>query len=223
MQNATWSRMVLQDRMYFSYFRKGVTTHCTVDNNDGHQETLTGSGTTQDTNKKIFQVLSTGERQNLPVVGKQERPVLLKDESNIWSTASMSYNIGKHNAPDLFLKFQMQFDFDQIEQALKRDIACSLCDDDFPLLGSWRFFNKLVSNIEYESIVPEYLRVNPHPTDCPIFKGYLDFLLKVFDELEISFIYVYSDEMVYLKLCEISWKNKDIFTKNIILMGGFHQ
>ena len=78
-----WSRMVSLYRMHFSYFRKSVTTHSTRDNNDGRQETLTGSGTTHDTNKTIFQVLSTEEKQNPPVIGEQERPLFLKDESSI--------------------------------------------------------------------------------------------------------------------------------------------
>ena len=45
MQNPAWSRMVSEDRLYFPYFRKSVITHSTIYNNDGLQETLTGSGT----------------------------------------------------------------------------------------------------------------------------------------------------------------------------------
>ena len=62
MQNAAWSGVVSQDMLHFPYFCKGVTTHSTIDNNDGHQVTLTGSGTTHDTNKTVFQVLSTEEK-----------------------------------------------------------------------------------------------------------------------------------------------------------------
>ena len=86
MQNAAWSRMVSEDRLHLPYFRKGVTTQSTIDNNDGRQETLTGSGTTQDTNKTVFQVLSIGQKQNLPMIGEQERPLPLKDEPSIWTT-----------------------------------------------------------------------------------------------------------------------------------------
>ena len=86
MQNAAWSRMVSEDRLHLTYFRKGVTTQSTIDNNDGRQETLTGSGTTQDTNKTVFQVLSIGQKQNLPMIGEQDRPLPLKDEPSIWTT-----------------------------------------------------------------------------------------------------------------------------------------
>ena len=223
MQNAAWSRMVSEDRLHFPYIRKGVARHSAIDNNDGRQETLIGSGTRHDTNKTIFQVLLTGEKQHLPMIGEQERPLLLKDEPSFWSTEPLPYNIGKRSGPHLFLKFQKQFDTDQNELALKRDIAWSLCgvlnDDHLPLLGSWTFFNKLVSNMKYEAIVQEHLPVNPHLLDYPTCKEYLDFLLEVSDELEIPFIYVHSDEMVYSKL----WKNKDMHTKIILLMGGIHQ
>ena len=221
-QNSAWSRMVSEDRLHFPYFRKDATTHSTTDNNDERKEALAGSGTTHDTNKTIFQVLSTEQKQNLPMIGKQERPLLLKDEPSIWSTEPLLYNIGKRNDPDLFLKFQMQFDTDQAELALIRNIAWSLCsalnDDNLPLLGSWTFFNQLVSNMKYGAVVKEYLPVNPHSPDCPICKEYLDFLLEVIDESEIPFTYIHSDEMVYSKLCEMLRKNKDI-----LLMGGFSE
>ena len=143
------------------------------------------------------------------------------------STEPLAYNIGKHNCPDLFPKFQMLFDTDQTELALKRDIAWSLCgvlnDDDLSLLGSWTFFSKLVSNIKYETVVQKSLPVNTNRPDYPIDKEYLDFFLEVIDDWETRFIYVHSDELIYSKLCEIFWKNKDTYTKIIILMGGLHQ
>ena len=69
LQNAAWPRMVSEDRLHFPYFRKGMTTHSsTTGNNNGYQATLTGSGRTHNTNKTTFQVLSTEETQNLPVI-----------------------------------------------------------------------------------------------------------------------------------------------------------
>lgn len=54
-----------------------MTTHSTLTDNDRRQETLTGFSTTDNTNKTIFQVLSTEEMQNLLVVGEQERLLFL--------------------------------------------------------------------------------------------------------------------------------------------------
>ena len=71
-----------------------------------------------------------------------------------------------------------------------------LNDDDLPLLGSWSFFKKLVSNVKYEAVVQEYLPANPRPPDYPTCKDHLDFL-EVIDGVAILFIYVDSDELVY--------------------------
>ena len=59
MQNVAWLRMVSEDRLHFPYFHKCVATHSAKDNNNGRQESLTGPGTTRDTNKTNFQFLST--------------------------------------------------------------------------------------------------------------------------------------------------------------------
>ena len=74
--------------------------------------------------------------------------------------------------------------------------------------------------MKYEAVVQEYLLVNPR---LPDYKKKLNFLLEVINELEISYIYVHSDEMVYSKLCEILCKNKNMYTKIILLMGDFYQ
>ena len=55
MQNAAWLRMVSEDRLHFPYFHKCVIMHSPIDNS-GRQKTLTGPGTTQDTNKTIFSI-----------------------------------------------------------------------------------------------------------------------------------------------------------------------
>ena len=47
--------MVTGRKSQISHLRKGVVSHSSIDNNDGGQETVTGSGTTYDTNKTLFQ------------------------------------------------------------------------------------------------------------------------------------------------------------------------
>ena len=58
-------------RIVSSKLRKGICTHSTVDNNDGNQETLTGAGTTHDTNKTLFQLPTKEENESLPEIGYQ--------------------------------------------------------------------------------------------------------------------------------------------------------
>ena len=66
-----WSRMVSSRQLLLSKMRKGICTHSTVDNNDGKQETLTGAGTTHDTNKTLFQLPTKEEKESIPEIGSQ--------------------------------------------------------------------------------------------------------------------------------------------------------
>ena len=91
------------------------------------------------------------------------------------------------------------------------------------LLGSWTAFNKKVSSYETSQMIQEYLPVTPHSPEYPVCKEYLDFLLDVICELDLPCLYTHADEMVYSKLCDIVWKNPDLYSKIILLMGGFHQ
>jgi hypothetical protein len=52
--------MVCADRRKSKMMAKGLTTHATIDNNDGKQETMTGKGTTHDSNRTLFQPLLPG-------------------------------------------------------------------------------------------------------------------------------------------------------------------
>ena len=63
--------MVASESSFIPSFRKGVTTHCTIDNNDGRQETMTGSGTTHDTNITIFQLPTKKEKEEVLPLSRQ--------------------------------------------------------------------------------------------------------------------------------------------------------
>ena len=56
--------MVSTRHSMLSNMRRGVVTHSTMDNNDGRQESVTGFGTTHDTNQTLFQ-LPTEKKNNL--------------------------------------------------------------------------------------------------------------------------------------------------------------
>ena len=104
----------------------------------------------------------------------------------------------------LFSDFTLQYETDEIGQCLRRDIAWSLCgvldEEELQLLGSWTPFNRLVTSHLSEAIVQDFRPVTPHPPEYPVCKEYLDFLLDLIEELEIPFMYVHSDELVYSKL-----------------------
>ena len=58
MQNKAWEKMVMSGINIKSDIKTGLPTHSSIDNNDGRQETLTGSGTTHHTNSLLFQPYS---------------------------------------------------------------------------------------------------------------------------------------------------------------------
>ena len=64
-QNQAWSWMVASESLFILSLLKGFTTHSTIDNNDGRQETMTGLGITHDTNITMFQLPIKKEKEEL--------------------------------------------------------------------------------------------------------------------------------------------------------------
>ena len=217
--------------------RKGVSTHSTVDNNDGKQETLTGEGTTHDTNQTLFQLPTEKERE-------ETVPICLQNETslNVHGTIDcvdlfnidedhLHYDASTRAEPPLSSDImddensRSEIDFclnKDIIWSLAGSISGSIAGSELPKLGSWTSFNRLISNTKSLPCIQEYLPVTPHPPH-PICKQYLDFMLQVIEDLHIPFVFLHSDEDIYSKLGHIMWKNPGMYQHLIFLMGGFHQ
>ena len=63
-QNQAWARMMSSNTCISTNLAKGIATHATIDNNDGRQETATGTGTSHDTNCTIFQPFLSGKSRH---------------------------------------------------------------------------------------------------------------------------------------------------------------
>ena len=74
--NDTWSSLT----RYNNTFIKGVPVHSTIDNNDGRQDTITGSGTTHHTNCTLFQPVLSGEVKGNSVENNPEMVIDDDDE-----------------------------------------------------------------------------------------------------------------------------------------------
>ena len=230
-QNEAWARMVSNKPYCASSFRKGVTTHSTIDNNDGKQETIDGTGTTHDTNITMFQ-LPTDDELLLPTIKEEdETPQTLLDSTEEENTVK-PFHIGKLVSPPLIKADQCDDKDYELELCLKRDIAWSaagslIADSDteqnYDPLGSWTAFMREVTQSSPIKFVQEYQPVLPHAPEYPICKKYLDGIIDIINDLELSHIYVHADELVYSKLCHILWKNPKLYKQVIVLMGGFHQ
>ena len=61
LQNKSWARMVASRKRISKNILKKLSVHATIDNK-GMQDTLTGKGTTHDTNMTLFKPLFKGLR-----------------------------------------------------------------------------------------------------------------------------------------------------------------
>ena len=78
--------------------RMGVTTHSTIDNNDGNQETMTGLGTPHDTNKTLFQLPSKHQLQDISPLGEQDASPFDVFDDEIFCEP-IPYEIGTRSEP----------------------------------------------------------------------------------------------------------------------------
>ena len=134
MQNLSWSRMLMTKQSILSNLRKGVVTHTTIDNNDGRQDTLTGSQTTHDTNKTLFQLPSPLEERTIPVIGISEgKPLDLAEFEQYESIKAPPYNLGKRVGPPLFPEHKDNSTRSKLDECLQRDIAWSAAGEEIDL------------------------------------------------------------------------------------------
>ena len=208
-------------------FFKGKTTHATLDNNDGKQETLTGKGTSHDTNFTIFQPINVGEtfeRPQLPPIDDGFLRTPIEECMEV-----PPYKIGKRVSPRGFANVSCQESNELLIDSFRKDILWAVIVyyqhiTNRPVkVGSWSQFQRSVSVKKSEKSHLEYLPTVLHPPDYPVCKSFLDNLVRLCQELDLNFIFLHGDEQVYAKLAHILWENPELYRKIIIVMGGFHE
>eukprot|EP00795_Rhopilema_esculentum_P009663 gene9663-17422_t len=226
LQNDAWARMVSASGRVSNEMAKGISTHATIDNNDGSQDTATGSGTRHDTNCTLFQQVLPGENP-APSVSYETSLNIAPDVDELEEIGKCE--IGQRIPPKLFIDHVDNTDDDLLTYCLKRNVVWAMLDglpgrtEDDNTIGSWTAFNKIMTDVEVQKSLVEYLPVIPQPPEYPVCKNFLDKLLRLMKELDIGHIYAHADEQVYARLAHILWKYPDTYKNVIILMGGFHQ
>ena len=185
--------MIIGKMADIAHLRKGVVTHNTIDNNDGRQKTVTGAGTTHDTNKTLFQI-PTKEQLSKPTIGEEVgfRELLARagPDTNV---ELKPYKPRNRVGPELFTDYQDDTNQDEINYCFKRDIMWCLVGslpdmidgEAVEPIGSWTAFYKMISSYNPVKCIQEYLPVSPHPPEYPICKQYLDFLFEVIEDLAL--------------------------------------
>ena len=80
-----------------------------------------------------------------------------------------------------------------------------------PPIGPWTYFMKEITWKSFELMTLQYLLVIPQPIhDYAVLKGYLIFLKKTTENLEIKHIFAHAYKAVVSKLLELSWVNGDL-------------
>ena len=139
------------------------------------------------------------------------------------------YFIGKPVPPPLFDNFIDEKADNLLQQCIEKDIAWSLAgglpdkENRMPLVGSWTPFQKTTTVDLMTQSEITYLPTIPKSPEYPVCKKYLDFLLDTIEHLELPHIFVHADEQVYARILHLLWKHRDLYSKIIPLMGGFHQ
>ena len=210
----------------------GIPTHVTLDNNDGSQETVTGKGTTHDTNFTIFQPILKGENITPDMLARPSRGENMALECTIEEKQEIpEYSIGQKKSPPLFPSFVDNTDTHELDKSLKEDLVWAITiglenkqqDDQLDFIGSWTDFKKKTTISDYQKSLLEYLPAVSQPPDYPVCKKFLDDLLELIDDLGIPHIFAHGDEKVYACLTHIIWKDPELYKKIMVIMGGFHQ
>ena len=88
------------------------------------------------------------------------------------------------------------------------------------LIGSWTVLRTKVSDVGTWKSETEFLPVIPQPPKNDVCKCYLDFLLNVKNDQNLSNVFSHNDHDIFYKLSQIIWIKKNEGIVNI--MGGFH-
>lgn len=77
---------------------------------------------------------------------------------------------------------------------------------------------------EHEKSKTSYLPTIPNSREYPVCKTYLHFLVgTIVEVLKLPYIFVQAFEQVYARVLHIIWRHKDLYSKIIPIMDGFHQ
>ena len=205
-QNKYWSNLASK-KGYQTSMIKGITTHAPLDNNDGCQDTLTGKGTTHDTNFTVFQPILKNENlvhNKFPSATTDEN--LYLGESADEKYEIPEFNIGVRKPPPLFKDFTDNTDTDELLKSLKKDLIWAVTigmnsetGSEKDLIGSWTDFKKKTSTSINQKSVLEYLPAVSKQPEYPVCKKFLDDLLEMMEDLELGHIFAHSDEQVYAR------------------------
>lgn len=196
------------------------------DNNDFAEETLSGEGTTHNTNGILVQRITSTESQHR---GTTQKFTKTKKRSVDCPPRNIElYRGGMRNGPAT-VSADIMKPSDSILQKQYHTLDLAFCLAKLPgvngrLLPGWTGFNTLV---DYQNIPPMskvgYLPViDASPTDMSTVNTILLRSVDIADSLELDSIAVVFDQAIYAKAQQIRWQNACFSKRLVIRLGEFH-
>ena len=165
---------------------KSIPLHSTIDNDDGCQETMTGSGTSHHTNSTFFQPLLPDESKE---IATNSAVLEVRNETVTPEIPEYSLPAKARKDPSPFNAYIDNDSTDLLFECLKKDIAWSIANGEpgiLPLLGSWTAFNRKVSEHKQKKSLIEFMPVISQPPKHDVCKYYLDILNGVIKDLGLN-------------------------------------
>ncbi len=194
------------------------------DNNDFGEETLSGKGTTHNTNGIIIQQAIAGDSASLPATSSRQRT---RERSvNPPPLNLVTYTQAKRSGPqNSALKVDLQQNkYRHAQTTARRVDAAFLAEPQGKIPPGWTGFNIM---LKQDTILPPtnvgYLPVlDASPTDLNTVHTILSNFIAVADLLKQKEMVIVMDQAIYAKAQEIRWQTSSYMERLVIRMGEFH-
>ncbi|XP_071812536.1 uncharacterized protein [Apostichopus japonicus] len=209
-----------------SSLNKSIYTTLVWDNNDFGECTLSGKGTTHNTNGIAVQHVKLDSTSS----GSQLRQHIRKSRKrSLPAPASEMVRFGglKKSSPQAF-DDSVQLEVEHYNVVLhpyreKEDAFYVSKFSEARLLPSWTGFNQLLSsNIPPKATIAYLPVVDASPTDLNTVNTVLHRSLEIADQLELPSIVVVVDQAIYCKAQTIRWQTPIFQERIVIRLGAFH-
>lgn len=213
-----------------SVIQPGIPTTVVWDNNDFGEETLSGRGTTHNTNGIIIQNCNTKPSSQEhcssitvnPAVKRTRKRSMQPPEENL-----ATYCGGKKDGPMPFAKdvsLSQSVYAPILQTPSKVDMAYYITKfRSDKLLPSWTGFNQLLSRIQVppKSVVGYLPVIDASPTEMDTVLTILNRSVDIANKLQLETVVIVMDQAIYSKAQIIRWRNAHFMKRLVIRLGSF--
>ena len=207
----------------------GKHTILVYDNNDFGEETLTGRGTTHNTNGIVVQ-RSSGFGEERPQQVDRPSVKRTRERSVLPPPVDIAkYYGGKKEGPKAFgtaIPLQASTNAPLLKRPLMLDLAYNITKFNITdcQLPAWTGFNQLLSTVDVpaKSVIGYLPIIDASPTEMDTVLTILQRSVQIADKLNLETIVVVFDQAIYSKAQIIRWSNAQFMKRLVVRLGAFH-